>query len=219
MSNKKILIVLLIIIGLAIGILVYLKKKAASTTAPAMTVIPGGASGSTAPPPPNNLMAVNTGNTNANSGVTRFPLQMGSQGLAVQMLQAILNIPITGVWDSQTDVSVRNTLGVSSVDLQTFANTVNATSDLFPIQEGDSGSLVAIVQILTGATPDGIFGPKTAAALQATTGDTAVYGSLQYINLINSVLGVNIGFSTSTNDLEKQSAVLDNSFTSQISYL
>ncbi len=109
----------------------------------------------------------------------REDLEQGSQGPAVRALQQGLGTTVDGDFGPLTaqallDYTNEHPLLVPSDETSALLwHTLELRSDpTLPyrrtsVEVGDRGPLVEIVQEMVGAEPDGVFGPKTAEAVQA----------------------------------------------------
>ncbi len=132
-----------------------------------------------------------------NSNVS-FPLMPGSTGKIIKMLQVAAGEPITGLWDSALTDALG---GINGMDLNDFETAVTSLSDadlsLFPLKLGSDNHLVKDVQILVELdNVDGYWGEATDIYVQNVFGKRILYLP-DYIQLINTVLGLNIPVSTS----------------------
>jgi len=130
-----------------------------------------------------------------------FPLQPGSTGAAVKMIQAAIGVPITGIWDAATTTAINNGFSLlfstgGIITLNDFSNffaqlTPTEINKYFPLQTGSNNGYVKDVQILTGVSVDGIWGPNTNAAVLKATGKTSLTYN-DFIILVDQVLGLTL---------------------------
>ncbi len=102
-------------------------------------------------------------------------VRLGSSGIQVRILHALLNVPITNSFDATTDAKVREFQSVSGLEVdgrvgpKTWSALRNATAptDRPEIAIGSTGDAVHWVQRRLAATIDGQFGPRTQAVVMS----------------------------------------------------
>lgn len=209
-KTNKILIALFVFLSAAIILLLYVKNNPRSRMAKLLGValrVPsvagatgsGGASASIAPTAATGTAKTVVANDDKGSG---FPLQLGSTGKAVKMLQAALGIDIDGIWGNKTEKAVVARTGGNTVTADQFSDDCTNVSDsdvsnIFPLVMGSQNIYVKDVQILTGCTIDGSYGVETEAAVKSATGNYTVEFT-DYVQLVGNVLGVAV-YETTTN--------------------
>jgi len=158
--SKKTLIILFIVLIICVLVLFFFQAKAqpattakGTSTSPGVTKIPG--DGST------------FSSTDSTSPV--WPLQNGSQGVAVKLLQILSGVDPDGIWGPDTDTAVQSTLGKNIISQSDFINACiipAATASDFPLAVGSTGNYVSALQAVYGLDIDGTFGSDTDAALK-----------------------------------------------------
>ena len=172
MKNKNIVYILLIALALTTGVYFYLKNKknkedkanATPTDAVPVTDTTGGASTPV-------VVLQPTGN---------FPLQKGSRGKLVQIVQIICKVKPDGNFGNGTDIAVRKNMASDGIVTQKllyeFATKNLANNGtMFPLKLGTkNNNYVKAIQVCLGITADGNYGAKTQLAVQAATGKKEV---------------------------------------------
>lgn len=108
---------------------------------------------------------------------TKFPLKLGSNGKAVQIIQLKLGLQTTGIYDKITQKLVMSKLGMTEVGSAYFMSIfteipANEKDDNFPIQVFSAGFYVKCLEILLGIEQSGKFDWKTDQALLKATGNS-----------------------------------------------
>ena len=195
-NNKNLIITLLVILGISIAILFFIKDKqkkeakklledaAKATQNPASVNNPG----SSATPPFVAIPDVKPIIVSDVKSDTIFPINIGSTGKAVAILQVALNSAITGVL-SEKDVLKLTVLGQKmplEKQLYMGLTTKNATG-YFPLKKGMKNKYVAALQVILGLPIDGVFGSGTENALQSFTNATTL-SYTDYFKMYRSVI-------------------------------
>lgn len=138
------------------------------------------------PPNPNPI--------NPNTANGGFPLKRNSRGLEVKLLQVGLGVTADGIFGANTELAAKNRLGtalVTASQLSTLLFPAAAVSN-YPLQRGNRGLPVQMLQLLLGVTADGIFGANTEAKVKSILGKTIV--TMQDAkNLYQAKLGAGAG--------------------------
>lgn len=191
MKNKKIIIILLVVLMLSIGILLYIKNKnnTAKVNLPAQP-----SNQKTTADITTKSVTPPAAKDNTDGNKISFPLKSGSTGKAVKMMQVLFEVPLTGKFDAATLYQCQQQNGGNDVTVQEFINWITPSPDQFPVQKGSTGELTQFIQILCGADVDGNFGSKTEAALKQVTGQTYINSYYSFFSLVSAVLGISINY-------------------------
>lgn len=195
MKNKKIIIILFVVLILSVGILLYIKNKNNTAKVPLAAPVQKTSADitpkSVSPPTSSSV-------DKSDNNKVSFPLKLGSSGKAVKMMQVLFEIPVTGNFDNAMLYQCQQQNGGNTVTVQEFINWITPSADQFPVQKGSTGELTQFVQILCGTDVDGSFGSKTEAALKQATGQTYINSYYSFFSLVSVVLGINIEYSNTT---------------------
>ncbi len=176
--KKNILPILIVALLISVAAYFYIKKrneKKALETPPVKDANTG-----TQSPPiiAHQTPATTIGAVQANplpAGV--FPLQYGSKGKAVQMLQVLIGVKPDGIWGAATDLALRNakiipSTGTGTLAISEFLMYVLGYSGIgaWPLVKGMNNNYVKALQIMFNLKIDGIFGTSTASACVSALG-------------------------------------------------
>ena len=181
MKTKNIIYILLIALALTTGVYFYLQYKAKKDEEKKDT-------------PSDAAPVVETAPVVANS---KFPLQLGSKGKLVQIVQIICGVNIDGNWGAGTDKAVKEKIAKDGIitekifyDFATRNINASTASAMFPLIVGTkNNNYVKAIQVILGLTVDGNLGPKTMAAVVkfAKLTREKIYGTT-FINILNSLI-------------------------------
>ena len=97
-------------------------------------------------------------------GPGAFPLQKGSKGKAVQMLQVLIGAKPDGIWGAATEAEMLKNFKENSITKLEFAALISADYNNikdFPLITGTKNNYVRALQIIYNRKVDGIFSINT----------------------------------------------------------
>lgn len=123
-----------------------------------------------------------------------FPLKLGSNGKAVQIIQLKAGLPITGIYDITTQSFVMSKFRMTIVSSKLFMSIFTGISadeidNNFPIQGLSNGFYVTCLEILLGIEQSGVFNWKTDQALRKATGQEFIRYD-DFIALVRKMVGL-----------------------------
>jgi len=190
--SKHTLIILFIVLIVCVMVLFFFKAKAQPTT----NTNKGG-KGNPAP-------VVDNSKTDLSySRNTVWPLQTGSQGAAVRVIQIFSGATIDGQWGPGTETAVNTTWADDNIGQDDFIKycitPASGFSD-FPLKPGSTGLFVEALQSVLGLDETGTWDATLATALNGMTDSNGTISVGTWTNIMNKQLSLGITPNTTPSD-------------------